>query len=893
MQHSTFGSWTRRGRSPGPVATSTSTVLALLLLLLFLRCPSALADNSSAKPPAVAHPFSLPSATALMEVLAGGADGQLPTLAPLPAHPVLILFTDSVAHEEANVDSALAANALRGHMRQLAADVPPSVLRVHEFIIPTTVVDRRFVELLLIGTSRVPALVLFHGDASKVQVAPGAVIAASPFQAATHYTAASPAALAHLSYVELRQWALSELPGRYTDPVTLHLIPSLQFVFSTADILQTVRLVRDAVAMTPATASANTSRATAPSLVSLAYVRLTRHGSEEVVAALSSLATQAGNGVLVLVTESPEVAAAFGLSHEHTLTTAPWSSVLAACEHAAGASAAETGAVVVAGTAAPQAIGTVTEVAEVASTAWGAAVTAVAGAEAVQLQAWRRAMDAFTTTSPLRKVDTAPQLLHELTVLQNAIKVVFVLRESDEMWFHHHLDVAVAVARRLQQTTIRYNTTTLEKGAKVRRRVEKAWSPPMRLEVFWVDAEQLPAAADGLYVSQVPSVLVLAPLQSRFDDGGDGGVDAAAGDAAAARRGDGLRRRDPFIGVHVVSRYDLLTAAFTNDPLAGQEAVTGKEALPLFPSDCDALTRFLASDSFDGAMQNAMRPLRLSALRAQLEAASEAERATGGSSSGSTSSTTATSPETSGLPNRVYLRLDRRYYPLWRAEEPVEGPAYVRQILNGSAPLPVLADGEDERGRTQANAGGANTGAAAGGGGAPPITEAEAAAQREKKAAWEAELARRRAEKEARMRRKAAEDAAARERQQAAFQREVNAAMETEEREAQRAGAAAGGGGAPGGPSGPRRGGDGFLVRRPRLDAADSPRRGTSGARGSRGDAGGAAREEEDAEDAALRLRRKQRHQEYREWLQDRQRMVNRSVMVTGQGETTMLTAWE
>ncbi|TPP51659.1 hypothetical protein CGC21_3790 [Leishmania donovani] len=768
------------------------------------------------------HPFTLPTAASLLDVLAsdfctrtgeGEESSCTPSVSRLPTHPVLILFTES----NAGHSSTLAA--LRAKVRQIATDVPSSVLRVHEYVIPMSATERRLIELLLIGASHVPTLALFHGRVAKVQVAPGSIVSASPFQTPVLY---STTPLASASYLELRSWALSELPARYVDPVTFHLIPSLQFVFSPAEVHETLQLVRDAL-------EASESRSVLPAFVSMAYMRLTRHGSEEVLAALSSIATQAGNAVLTLVTESAEVAAAWGLRAEHTFTMAPWSSTVAAYLNS---SASDGFAASVSDLSPPQSIGTVTELAEATagSAAWRAACAASVRAEIAQLQNWRQAMNAFNTTSPLRRIDSAAHLLHELKALQNALKIVFVLRESDEMWFHHHLEVAAALARRLQSTTVFYNTTTLAKGSKARSRVERSWTPIMRCDVFWLDAEQLPAVADGLHVSQVPSVLILVPLQSRF-------------------------------------------AAYMDDAQMTHEPVSGKEALPLFPSDSDALLRFLASGSFLGAMQYTMSSTQLSTLRAKVTELPDAVQAA--TASGGTS-------------NRHYLQLDRRYYPLRGAEEPMEGPVYVRQILNGSSPLPVLGsdDSDTELGRQPV---GGRSGTHPRGTTSASPDEAderlrqrrarEEAAALKRKAAWEANLAKRRREKADRMRRKAAEDAAERERQQEAFQQEVNAALKAEQ---EGAGGGAGGTWA----SQP----EGLLVRRPTLEDASEGlvEEGRRKGRPQR-----PFGEEVDSQDAAQILRRRRRHREYREWLADRQLMVNRCVTVTEKGKLSLMTRWE
>ncbi|CAC9477331.1 hypothetical protein, unknown function [Leishmania infantum JPCM5] len=862
--------------SPGSVLGAPFFVVAAMLLLHGVPVRGFDGDAVTAPPSAstafTEHPFTLPTAASLLDVLAsdfctrtgeGEESSCTPSVSRLPTHPVLILFTES----NAGHSSTLAA--LRAKVRQIATDVPSSVLRVHEYVIPMSATERRLIELLLIGASHVPTLALFHGRVAKVQVAPGSIVSASPFQTPVLY---STTPLASASYLELRSWALSELPARYVDPVTFHLIPSLQFVFSPAEVHETLQLVRDAL-------EASESRSVLPAFVSMAYMRLTRHGSEEVLAALSSIATQAGNAVLTLVTESAEVAAAWGLRAEHTFTMAPWSSTVAAYLNS---SASDGFAASVSDLSPPQSIGTVTELAEATagSAAWRAACAASVRAEIAQLQNWRQAMNAFNTTSPLRRIDSAAHLLHELKALQNALKIVFVLRESDEMWFHHHLEVAAALARRLQSTTVFYNTTTLAKGSKARSRVERSWTPIMRCDVFWLDAEQLPAVADGLHVSQVPSVLILVPLQSRFGEGGDGDradAAAAAGDddqaAAGASEEAGLRRRDPFIGIHTINRYDLLKAAYMDDAQMTHEPVSGKEALPLFPSDSDTLLRFLASGSFLGAMQYTMSSTQLSTLRAKVTELPDAVQAA--TASGGTS-------------NRHYLQLDRRYYPLRGAEEPMEGPVYVRQILNGSSPLPVLGsdDSDTELGRQPV---GGRSGTHPRGTTSASPDEAderlrqrrarEEAAALKRKAAWEANLAKRRREKADRMRRKAAEDAAERERQQEAFQQEVNAALKAEQ---EGAGGGAGGTWA----SQP----EGLLVRRPTLEDASEGlvEEGRRKGRPQR-----PFGEEVDSQDAAQILRRRRRLREYREWLADRQLMVNRCVTVTEKGKLSLMTRWE
>ncbi|KAG5482128.1 hypothetical protein CUR178_05985 [Leishmania enriettii] len=805
--------------------------------------------------------FVLPTAASVLDVLADGCctaldEGQgekgscTPSASPLPTHPVLILFTDSGVVNSSSVD------AIRAKTRQIAKDVPSSVLRVHEYVIPMSDTERRLIELLLVGASRLPALALFHGSVAKVHVTPGAVVASSPLQALKRY---SRMPLASAGYLELRTWVLSELPTRYVDPVTFHLIPSLQFVFSPSEVRSTLKLVQDAV-------EANASRSVSPALVTMAYIRLTTHGSEEVLAALSSVAAQAGNAVLTLATESEEVAAAWGLRAEHTLATAPWRSAVAAYLNGSASASFVTA---VSDLSPPQSIGTMNELADAtsATAVWRAACAASAGAEVAQLQRWHKAMDAFNTTNPLRKVESSAHFLHELTALQSAMKIVFVLRESDVMRFHDHLDVAATLARRLRQTTVLYNTTTFTKGLKERSRVERAWTPFLRSEVFWLDAEQLPAVADGLHVSQVPSVLILLPVQSRFSHSGAADDDwAAAGSSEDA----GLRSRDPLIGVHTINRYDIVKAAYMSEAPVTGDPVSGKDALPLFPSDCDALLRFLASGAFIDVVQRTMSPTRLSTLR---------------STAAESPATIQASKANDGIPNRRYLHLDRRYYPLLAEEEPLDGPSYVRQILNGSLRLPARSsDGSDPAGGRRRVGGWRDTHSRRTAS-APPDEASgktrqrltrEAAAALEKKAAWWADLAKRRLEKAERMRRKAAENAAERERQKQVFQQEVDAALKAEE------GANVGGTWA--------LQQDGLLVRRPKLDDSTERREGEKSNTRSAGLTSGGER---DVKDAARRLRRRRRHQEYREWLDDRHRMVNRCVTVTEERELSVMSRWE
>ncbi|KPI83106.1 hypothetical protein ABL78_7874 [Leptomonas seymouri] len=789
------------------------------------------------------QPFELPNVSTLLELLS-----EPSAASPQAAHPILVLFTDQVA-EDHTVD------AVQSKVRQLATHLPPSLVRVHEFSVPATTTERRLADLVLGGVaSRLPALILFHSNVYKAQVIPGSFIATAPLSVPLPYP--KPDELRQVSYMELRTWVLSEMPARYIDPVTFHLVPSLQFVFRSAEILETLRLVQRTV-------ESKEGRSVLPAVVSMAYVRLTTHGSEEVVAALSSVTTQAGNAVLMLVTESAEVAAAWGLVQEHTISTAPWSSVEAAYLLDGNITSSNAHQVVVRDASPAQSIGAIEEVVEatVASPHWQTAAEVTNAALTSQLRSWLRAMESFNATSPLRKIDSAAHLIHELVSLQQAIKVMFVLRESDEMWFHHHLDVAVKLAARLQQMPVLYNTTTLSRNAKVPSRVVRSWSPSIRVEVFWVDAEQLPDVADGLFVAQVPSVLVLAPLQSRFQEG----ADVEEGQEEVRSSEAGLRSRDPVIGVHVVNRYDLFTAAFTNDAAAVMDAPTGKDALPAFPADCDALVRFLASESFPAALQSVLRPVRLSHLRASL-----LTHTTATSTSGHQDEVPLFS-FTSSLPNRRYAQLDHRYYPLRLAEEPMEGPAYVRQILNGSSPLPVMTD--EERQRLDAHSREEKTDAAA--------KHAKAALAAKKVAAWEAELAKRRREKEARMQRKAADDAAVRAKQNVEFQKSVEAAFR-EEAEAE-----ANLGGIDDGMPGRATWAAGeLLVRRPPMEMAtrdEAPM--TSFPYDGR-------IEQEDAEDAAQRARRRRRYAQYKEWQADRERMVGSCVSVKEGQELSLRFKW-
>jgi hypothetical protein len=822
-------------------------VLSLLFAVLMVGCcfvhgQSGEASSHGTHAGASAVPgLELPNASALLDLLASPVRSSTQA-----AQPTLLLFTDASAQDTTMDD------AIRATVRQLAADIPPSVLRVHAFTVPAVVTERRLVDVLLNGiASRLPALVLFHGNVQKAQVVPGSFIAGVPLSPPLAYPKLDQ--LRGVNYMELRTWVLSEMPARYVDPITFHLIPSLQFVFHPSETLDTLRLVRQAVGGEGEEGSSG-SRATLPGAVSMAYVRLTTHGSEDVVAALSSLATQAGNSVLTLVTESVEVAAGWGLTQEHTMATAPWTAVEAAYHLSEGNISIDHAAtVIVQNVTAPQLIGTVAETVEAtaASSLWQAAASTTAAAQKAQLRAWSRAMESFRTISPLRKLDSAAHVVHELASLQQAIKIVFVLRESDEMWFHHHLEVAVRLASRLQQTSVLYNATTLQANAKTPSRVVRSWTPPVRMEVFWVDAEQLPEVADSFFVAQVPSVLVLAPLQSRFQEVTEGEGEEEAQSSAA-----GLRSRDPFIGVHTVNRHDLLTVAFTGDATAAVDPPTGKSALPLFPTDSDALVRFLASGGFLGALPFALRPLRLSQLRASL--LTDAHSNAG----------TVTSSPLSTLPNRHYLQLDHRYYPTRLSEEPMAGPAYVRQILNGSSPLPVMTEAQRQATRTPTRNPQRVNGSE---------DDAKAAAAAANKAAWEAELARRRRDREARMQRKAAEDAAVRAKEKAAFQQSVEEAFRAEAASADETSDGVSAGVRPL---------EGMLVRRPSRDIAltettDGAVDSTSPSSPRSASVSRAISEEpEDAEDAAQRVRRRRLYAEYKAWQQDRARMVESCVSV-------------
>lgn len=873
--------------------------VALLAALVVLCCTASGAsctrDEASHREALQASelPFALPDASTFLQVLA------TPTPAALrAAQPLLLLFTDESAV------NATATTAIRAKVRQLAADLPASVLRVHEFAVPATVRDRRLIDIVLNGVARrLPALILFHGDPRKAQVIPGSLLANAPLTPPLAYPA--PERLSTLTYMELRTWVLSEVPARYVDPITYHLQPSLQFLFHPTETQQTIRLVHSSSnsfhkssngAETEEKADVSRAvitgerRSALPAAVAMAYVRLTTHGSEEVVAALSAIATQASNAVLTLVTESAEVAAEWGLTQEHTLATAPWSAVEAAYINAnctfgtegklhagdrastnAAATQGERGIVVVEGVSAPQPIGTIEEVAAAtaSSSLWQDALAQTAVVQTSQLRTWQRAMDAFNTTSPLRKLDSAAHLVRELVSLQQAMKVIFVLRESDELWFHHHLDVAVKLAGRMQSTSILYNTTTLQKNAKVPSRVVRAWTPPARTEIFWLDAEQLPEVADSLYVAQVPSVLILAPLQSRYQE-----VSAGEGEEEAASTEAGLRSRDPFIGIHTVNRYDLMTAAFTNDATAAADPPTGKDAAPIFPSDSDALLRFLASESFINAVQYALRPMRLSQLQATAASLMVGARIEEEDSPAQS--------ETAGLPNRRYTQLDFHYYPLRLAEEPMEGPVYVRQILNGSSPLPVVTEAERRDAARGATGSNENGGAAATNSATAKAAKAAAAAAQKKKEAWEAELRRRQQQRAERMQRKAAEDAAAREKEKAAFQRSVETAFR-EEAEAGAKSLDGDGKGVHTGGSGASHGSrvaGAVLVPRPPREAAWEKR--TSGSAAASTDINF---EPEDAEDAEQRVRRRRRYAEYQAWRDDRAQMAERCVsFVPGTG---------
>ncbi|KPA76090.1 hypothetical protein ABB37_07868 [Leptomonas pyrrhocoris] len=832
---------------------------ALLVLLCCLSHVTGAADVALDEAAVVAteRPFNLTSASTLLELLAEPSPAS-----PQATQPVLILFTD----ESVEVD---VVDAVRHKVRQLATDIPPAVLRVHEFRVPAAVTERRLVDLVLNGlATRLPSLVLFHSSVHKAQVIPGSFVAAAPLSVPLPYP--KQAELGSVSYMELRTWVLSEMPVRYVDPVTFHVVPSLQFVFRPEEAVETLRLVQRAAE------DDGEGRSVLPAAVSMAYLRLTTHGSEEVVAALSSLATQAGNAALTLVTESAEVAAAWGLAQEHTLSTAPWAAVAEAylCGRSGTASRAEN--VVVVGAEAAQPVGTIAEVVEATAAAplWRTAAATTGAAQQSQLRAWRRAMENFNATSPLRKIDTAAHLLHELVALQQAIKIVFVLRESDEMWFPHHLDVAVRLAGQLRQTSLFYNTTTLVGNAKVPTRAVRSWSPSARMEVFWLDAEQLPAVAGGLFVTQVPAVLVVAPLQSRFQDGGE----AEEGEGEEEKERAGLRSIDPFLGIHTVNRYDLFTAAFTNDASAAVDPPTGKAALPQFPSDSNALVRFLASGSFLGAVQFALHPMRLSQLRASILSEVATTTTTGASTSpdGGPSSSSA-----STLPNKRYAQLDYRYYPLRPAEEPMEGPAYVRQILNGSSPLPVVTDAA--RGRSNAHP---RRGAKAGAAAAAAVTDTKAAAAAaQQKAAWEAELARRQRERAARVAQKAATDAAARAREKTAFQQSVEAAIRAEAEADGKLRSTVGGMEA-----GATRTAGGLLVRRPSLEAA--AREETAATSYPPSSSHGDGMESEDAEDAAQRVRRRRRYAEYKEWQADRGRMADGCVSVKNGQELLLRFQW-
>ncbi|CCW69690.1 unnamed protein product [Phytomonas sp. Hart1] len=265
-----------------------------------------------------------------------------------------------------------------------------------------------------------------------------------------------------------------------------------------------------------------------------------------------------------------------------------------------------------------------------------------------QLARWQSDLQAYRTTSPLRKFTRREHLVRELS--SGDIKVVFFLRASDHTSFAADHQLAVELAKRFRKFPVCYSPSPVVKGrgggssGTVVNPVathnddtisSKCWVPSFRVDVFWVDAGEQLALTSQLGIKMVPSVIFFTPMKT----------------AEMGVTRDDTDEGDIVQGAHILNRMDLNL----HDTIVLHNR---GELTPAFPTTVDDLLRVMAGPRFHDLLQVRPNPISLKTLYWDDNSGSD-----GGD-----------------LQNQRYLRLNYRYQAASEENEEEEEEAF--RLLN-------------------------------------------------------------------------------------------------------------------------------------------------------------------------------------------------------------------
>lgn len=367
-----------------------------------------------------------------------------------------------------------------------------------------------------------------------------------------HSAEASPVFIPHfrpatLQITDLANWAFSEVPVQFADPLTSRLLPSVHFPFDMKEVRELVTMMQDWVMRFPPHASA------VPQGILLAYVHLTTDGSVSLLPAIASLAAQSGGRAVAFLTESANVAAFFGLSSYNTSVAVTWDTLQTALQE--GSATVET-------MSAPREL-TNSNIRAAVEEITGTLVHNVGGEDLQKLADWRAAVDAYEESTALRSFSNQQQLVQELGT--RSVKLIFFLRASDELKYATLNRMARRVANALRQHEVPYTDSAGK---------ERVWQRTIQFKVYMVDAEQKVSFASFLGLRTVPAVAVVVPLRRDHETEASGVTIA---------------------GVHFINHYDLRASETSESVPSIRSKVLGS---PAFPTRLNDLLKFLMCPSF-------------------------------------------------------------------------------------------------------------------------------------------------------------------------------------------------------------------------------------------------------------------------------------------------------
>ncbi len=264
---------------------------------------------------------------------------------------------------------------------------------------------------------------------------------------------------------DIAQFFLANVPARYADRVTNTITDSVHYIFSKKEMYAvSQRLVKS---------HARGEISALPSRAILFFLDLTNPSRKNLVAALSSSASQSAGSVIVFATADEDVAARFKL---------PSAESAASFAFPLPADSSEKPEVRL-----YPSVPSMLEVMQVVAEEASLSASAVRATQNATLAKWAAGLRSLQTSSPLRKLSTTDQFIREVIVQKTAVTVVFLLRESDE-FFNSHLRTAVELAAMLRRPLSVSSFHT---------------------EVFWLDAEAHPAVAAALKAKTVPAIAVI------------------------------------------------------------------------------------------------------------------------------------------------------------------------------------------------------------------------------------------------------------------------------------------------------------------------------------------------------------------------------------------------